>query len=129
MSNRVTCLASIATSIACVLCTLQFVLLRPLETALQVATPVLWLSLLNAIVCTVLPVLLVMIAVERIGPALTSQIGMIGPIATLAMGIVLLDEPFTPWVMAGTVLVVLGVYLVTKFGQQKTFITKESNNV
>ena len=122
-------LASLATSIACLLCILQFALLRPLDVALQAAPRVLWLSLLNAIACTVLPVLLVMVAVERIGPALTSQIGMVGPIATLVMGVLILNEPFTPWVIAGTVLVVGGVYLVTKFGQQKTFITKESHNV
>jgi drug/metabolite transporter (DMT)-like permease len=122
-------LASIATSIACVMCIVQFLILRPIDVAFQTAPVVLWLSLLNSIVCTVLPVLLVMMAVERIGPALTSQISMIGPIATLAMGVALLDEPLTPWVMAGTVLVIGGVYLVTKFGQQKTFTTKELNNV
>ena len=113
-------LASLATSMAALMCVLQFVLLRPLDMALQTAPVVLWLSLLNAVVCTVLPVLLVMMAVERIGPALTSQIGMVGPVATLAMGALILDEPFTPWVMTGTVLVIGGVYLVTKFGSQKT---------
>ncbi len=122
-------LASIATSIACVMCIVQFLILRPIDVAFQTAPAVLWLSLLNAIACTVLPVLLVMMAVERIGPALTSQISMIGPIATLAMGVVLLDEPLTPWVMAGTVLVIGGVYLVTKFGSQKSSITKEEINV
>jgi drug/metabolite transporter (DMT)-like permease len=122
-------LASIATSLACVMCIVQFLVLKPLDMALQAAPPVLWLSLLNAIACTVLPVLLVMMAVERIGPALTSQISMIGPIATLAMGVVILDEPLTLWVITGTVLVIGGVWLVTKFGQQKTFITKEQTNV
>lgn len=118
-------LASIATSLACVLCMIQFLVLRPIDTALDVAPQVLWLSLLNATACTVLPVLLVMMAVERIGPAMTSQIGMIGPIATLGMGIVLLDEPLTIWVIAGTLMVLGGVWLVTKFGTFK----KESNNV
>lgn len=122
-------LASLATSVAAVMCVLQFVLLRPLDVALQTAPAVLWLSLLNAVACTVLPVLLVMMAVERIGPALASQIGMVGPVATLVMGALILDEPFTPWVMVGTVLVIGGVWFVAKFGQQKTFITKESNNV
>ncbi|MDI9335364.1 MAG: hypothetical protein QM533_13420 [Cytophagales bacterium] len=52
---------------------------------------------------------------------------MIGPISTIAMSVLILDEPFTPWVMAGTVLVMGGVWVVAKFGQQKTFITKENN--
>ncbi len=112
-------LASLATSMAAFMCVLQFLFLRPMDMAFQVAPIVLWLSLLNAVVCTVLPVLLVMMAVERIGPALASQIGMIGPVVTLAMGVVILDEPLTPWVMVGTVLVISGVWFVAKFGTSK----------
>jgi drug/metabolite transporter (DMT)-like permease len=62
----------------------------------------------------VLPVLLVMMAIERIGPALTSQTGMIGPMATLGMGVLVLDEPFNAWIIAGTVLVVSGVFWVSR---------------
>ena len=83
-----------ATSVACVLCIAQFMLLRPLEAA-QVAPEVIWLSLLNATLCTFVPVLAVMMAIERVGATLTAQAGMIGPLATVAMGVWLLDEPFT----------------------------------
>ena len=38
---------------------------------------------------------------------------MVGPMATIAMGALLLDEPFTGWVLAGTVLVLAGVFAVT----------------
>ena len=106
-------LAGLATSVACGFCLLQFVLLRPLATA-WVPEPVLWLSLLNATACTVLPVLLVMMAIERIGPGLTSQTGMIGPMFTLLMGVWILDEPFNMWIIAGTVLVLSGVFWVTR---------------
>ncbi len=82
-------LAGWATSVACVLCIAQFALLRPLAAA-QVAEPVLWLSLLNATACTVVPVLLVMMAIERIGSGLAAQTGMIGPMSTLAMGVSML---------------------------------------
>jgi drug/metabolite transporter (DMT)-like permease len=106
-------LAGLATTVACVLCIAQFALLRPLASA-AVPAPVLWLSLLNATLCTALPVLLVMMAIERIGPGLTAQTGMIGPMATIFMGVVLLDEPLNTWVIAGTVLVVAGVFVVTR---------------
>lgn len=106
-------LTGLATSVACILCLLQFVLLRPLEAAV-VAPEVLWLSLLNATVCTFAPVLMVMMAIERIGATLTAQTGMVGPMSTVAMGILILDEPFTPWVAAGTLLVISGVYLLTR---------------
>ena len=106
-------LVGLATSVACGFCLLQFVLLKPLSTAL-VPEPVLWLSLLNAIVCTVLPVLMVMMAIERIGPSLAAQTGMIGPMFTLLMGVWILDEPFNMWIIAGTVLVLSGVFWVTR---------------
>ena len=106
-------LAGLATTVACFFCILQFVLLRPMASA-QVPEPVLWLSLLNATACTVLPVLLVMMAIERIGPGLTAQTGMIGPMATLLMGVWFLDEPFNLWIIAGTALVLTGVFWVTR---------------
>lgn len=106
-------LAGLATSVACGFCLLQFAVLRPLSSA-WVPEPVLWLSLLNATACTVLPVLLVMMAIERIGPALTSQTGMIGPMSTLTMGVWILGEPFNAWIIAGTLLVLSGVFWVTR---------------
>ena len=73
-----------------------------------------WLSLLNATACTVLPVFMVMMAIERIGPALTAQTGMIGPLSTIAMGVLILGEPFNSWIIAGTVLVLAGIWLLAK---------------
>ncbi|MCW5653814.1 DMT family transporter [Hydrogenophaga sp.] len=108
-------LVGLATSVAAVLCLVQFVLLRPLSAAV-VAPEVLWLSLLNATLCTFAPVVMVMMAVERIGAGLSAQVGMIGPMSTLAMGALILDEPFNAWIIGGTVLVVSGVFLVTRFG-------------
>lgn len=106
-------LAGWATSVACVLCILQFLLLRPMSAA-AVAVPVLWLSLLNAIACTALPVVMVMMAIERVGAGLTAQIGMIGPMSTLLMGVLILGEPFNGWIVAGTALVLGGVFWVTR---------------
>ncbi len=106
-------LAGLATSVACFFCVAQFVLLKPLSAA-NVAPPVLWLSLLNATACTVAPVLMVMMAIERIGAAKTAQIGMVGPMSTIIMGVWLLGEPMNAWIVAGTILVLSGVYLVSR---------------
>lgn len=107
-------LVGLATSMACLLCLLQFVLLRPISAAV-VAPEVIWLSLLNATLCTAVPVLMVMMAIERIGAGLAAQTGMIGPMSTILMGVWLLDERLNAWVVAGTVLVLGGVFVVTKF--------------
>ena len=96
------------------LCILQYLLLGAWDRALDVAPAVLWLSLLNASLCTFAPVLMVMMAIERVGAALTAQAGMIGPLSTIAMGVVLLGEPFTGWLLLGTALVLSGVWLVTR---------------
>jgi drug/metabolite transporter (DMT)-like permease len=106
-------LAGLATSVACVLCIVQFAVVKPLS-AMQVPTPVLWLSLLNATACTVAPVLMVMMAIERLGAARTAQIGMVGPMSTILMGVWLLGEPMNLWIVAGTILVLSGVYLVSR---------------
>ena len=102
-----------ATSVACVLCIAQFLVMRPMSAAL-VAPEVLWLSLLNASLCTAVPVVLVMMAIERIGAGLAAQAGMIGPVSTLLMGIFILGEPLTVWVAAGTSLVLLGIYVFSR---------------
>jgi drug/metabolite transporter (DMT)-like permease len=106
-------LTGLASTVACVLCLLQFLLLRPLSAAL-VQPEVLWLSLLNATACTVAPVVLVMLAIERIGATLTAQTGMIGPLSTLTMGVLILGEPVNAWIGAGTVLVLAGVALLAR---------------
>ena len=108
-------LVGLASTVACLCCLLQFVLLRPISAAwVGVAPEVIWLSLLNASVCTVLPVLLVMMAIERIGASMTAQTGMLGALSTILMGVVILKEPFTVWIAAGTVLVIAGIFVFSR---------------
>lgn len=106
-------LAGLASSVACALCIAQFAVLRPLS-AFVVPEPVMWLSLLNATACTVAPVLMVMLAIARIGAPLSSQVGMVGPMSTILMGVFLLDEPMNAWILLGTALVMSGVFLVSR---------------
>jgi len=108
-------LTGLATTVACVFCIAQFLLLRPVSAALAVAPEVIWLSVLNATLCTFAPVLMVMMAIERLGATVAAQTGMVGPMSTVLMGVWILGEPFTPWVAAGTVLVLGGVWLLTKW--------------
>jgi drug/metabolite transporter (DMT)-like permease len=59
---------------------------------------------------------MVMMAIERIGAALTAQTSMIGPMSTIALGVLLLGEPLNMWIGVGTLLVVSGVFIVSKYG-------------
>lgn len=57
---------------------------------------------------------MVMLAIERIGATLTAQVGMIGPLSTVLMGVLILDEAMNLWIVAGTVLVLVGVGLLAR---------------
>jgi drug/metabolite transporter (DMT)-like permease len=103
-----------ASAVACGLCLAQFAVLRPWASLFDWPPAVGWLSLLNGTVCTVLPVWLVMRAIESIGPARTSQYGMVGPVSTLVLGVLVLDEPFTAWVAMGSLCVLAGVTLLAR---------------
>lgn len=105
-------LVGLATSFACLFCIAQFLVARPLSAA-AVPMPVIWLSVLNATLCTAVPVLLIMLAIERLGAATVAQTGMIGPLSTILMGVWLLGEALTPVMVVGTALVLTGIYVFT----------------
>ena len=94
----------------------QFALLNPLSTLRQ-PQPVYWLSLLNAVLCTVLPVFATMLAVERIGASRASMASMVGPVSTIALAYLFLDERVSTWQVAGTALVLTGIYVLTRAGK------------
>ena len=53
-------------------------------------------------------------SIERIGAGAAAQVGMIGPLSTILMGILILGEPFTLWVAAGTALVMGGIWMLAR---------------
>jgi drug/metabolite transporter (DMT)-like permease len=106
-------LGGLATCAACAMCLVQFTLLRPWS-AVAVAPQVIYLSIANAVLCTFCPVLMVMLAIERIGSGPTAQIGMLGPVSTILMGILILNEPFTVWTVIGTLGVFGGVWWLAR---------------
>lgn len=107
-------LTGLATLVACLLCVAQYVALKPFSDVFTLPAPVLWLGLLNAVACTFAPVVMIMLAIERIGSAATAQAGMLGPVTTVALGVLLLDEPLTAWIFAGTTLVLAGIWLLSR---------------
>jgi drug/metabolite transporter (DMT)-like permease len=108
-SLRLVAYAMCVSSVACIG---QFFLLRPASMLVQPAE-VYWLSLVNGVFCTIFPVFMTMAAVQRIGAATASQAGMIGPVSTLFLGALILGEPVTGVQLAGTGLVLVGIYLLS----------------
>jgi drug/metabolite transporter (DMT)-like permease len=105
-------LVSYAMCVASAACIGQFFVLRSPELLIQPA-PVYWLSLVNGIFCTILPVFMTMAAVQRIGAATASQAGMVGPVSTLFLGALVLGEPITAIQLGGTALVMAGIYMLS----------------
>ncbi len=109
-STRVT---AYATAIACVLCVLQFVALRPLS-ALILPWQVHALSLAMALFSTVLPIWLVTEAIRRLGAPTASMFGSLGPIFTILLAWALLHEPLNWAQLAGAALVIAAVSRLTR---------------
>ena len=105
-------LVAYAMCVASAACLAQFFVLRPAHLLIQPA-PVYWLSLVNAVFCTILPVFMTMAAVQRIGAPTASQAGMVGPVSTLFLGALVLGEPITAIQLAGTALVIAGITMLS----------------
>ena len=75
-------------------------------------TEVYLLSLVHAVVNTVLPTFMIMWSVARIGAPLTSQLGMIGPVSILFLAYWLLGEPITWLQILGTAFVLTGMLVL-----------------
>ncbi len=107
-------LTGLASSLACGLCVAQYLLLRPVSDLAHLPPAVWQWSVVNATLCTLLPMWMVMRAMELIGSGPTAQISMVGPMSTLALAVVVLHEPFTATMVAGTLLVLAGVALLAR---------------
>ena len=101
-----------ATSVASVLCIAQFLLLRPLS-ALDLPPQVYGLAAAMGVLCTVLPVFMTSEALRRIGANHVAIIGAAGPVTTIFLGWLGLEEHMTALQIVGAVLVLGGVMLVT----------------
>jgi drug/metabolite transporter (DMT)-like permease len=112
---RLTAYAMLVSTVAVLV---QFALLNPLA-ALNQPAPVLWLSFINGFACTVLPVFAVMMAVDRIGAGNAALSGMVGPVSTIFVAWVFLGETVSGWQLAGTALVLTGVYFLSLKGLRR----------
>ena len=119
-----------ASSASTVFSLLQSLMYSP--TALFEQLPqIYWLSLLNASICTVVPMLMTMMAINRIGSPLVAQAGILGPVSTIFMGYVFLSEPITWMQISGMTLVIGAMWLLVRNdpNNQKNQASKKSNGI
>ena len=85
------------------------------------------LSIINASICTVVPMTMIMVAINRIGSPLVAQAGIVGPIATIFMGWLVLSETVSLLQLGGMAIVIAAMWLlVTNDPTDKAVLAKST---
>jgi drug/metabolite transporter (DMT)-like permease len=105
--------ASLASVVSCAGVLGHFLVVRDVSLMWTQPGPVYGLSFLMAIVSTVLPVIFMSMGIRLIGSSHASMLGTVGPVATIFLGFVFLDEPVTAIQLAGAALVMAGVLAIS----------------
>jgi drug/metabolite transporter (DMT)-like permease len=82
-------------------------------TLFELPAQVYLLSLLMAVVATVLPAILLNVGIHRIGSSKAALISSIGPVSTILLAYIFLNEAITLLQLAGTGLVLMGVMVIS----------------
>ncbi len=77
-----------------------------------------WLSITMAVFTTVIPSFMISEGIKRIASGNASIIGSIGPIATIIMANIFLDEHISTWQIIGTFIVLGGVLMISWKGKK-----------
>ncbi|TQV88162.1 DMT family transporter [Aliikangiella coralliicola] len=104
--RRLTGLAGIA---AAIMTFAHFAFTNPFSVLAELSDRVWLYTALMAILCTLLPSLLMTAAIAKIGATNTANIGTLGPIITLLLAWWLLDEKISTLMAIGMTLVIIGV--------------------
>ena len=108
-SMRFTAYTMIAATVPAVV---QFAVLEPVE-ALNLPVQVWWYVLVLVVFATIVPVFLAAEALKRIGANQFALIGGVSPVVTVFAAAIGLEEPVTLLQVAGSILVISGVLLVS----------------
>ncbi|HYM48501.1 MAG TPA: DMT family transporter [Burkholderiaceae bacterium] len=112
-SVRFACFASLAASVGVLT---HFIIVRDIAVLIEQPLPVHGLALLMAVVSTVLPIVLTSEGIRLLGSNKVAMVGTLGPVATIFLGYVFLNEPITTVQLAGAALVVAGVLVIALRG-------------
>lgn len=108
-ATRFAAYASLVSTLAILI---HFLLFNKVSVLAQDAR-VLGLSAWMAAISTVFPVVMIAIGIGRIGAPRAALLGVVGPVSTIGLGYVFLNEPVTLLQLLGSALVIVGVVLVS----------------
>ena len=94
---------------------IHFSLKQPFAFLFDQSLTIYSLSLILAFFCTVLPAFMLSAGIQIVGASTAGMIGSLGPIATIILGALLLNEQITSLQLIGFTIVIGGVILMSKF--------------
>ena len=109
-SIRFSCYAGL---VSCLAVIVHYAVTRDIGAIFRQPLPVYNLSMLMAAVSTVLPIVLTSEGIRRIGASHASIVASLGPIATIFLGAIFLDEPITALQLGGAALVLAGILAIS----------------
>ena len=77
-----------------------------------------YLAMINALFCTFMPMLFIMMAVNRIGSSMTAQAGTARPVGTAFLGWYFLDETISVLQLLGIGVVLVGIAILVSIGNK-----------
>lgn len=99
--------------VACFAVFFQYLVMRPFEMIFNLEKPVYQLGFAMAVVSTVLPAFLLGAGIRKIGANRASLISSIGPVTTIFLAYIFLNEPISSIQIFGSLFVLVGVLLVS----------------
>lgn len=91
---------------------LHYLIARPWDEVFRQPWQIYALAAGMALISTVIPVFMQSAAIKAIGAGRASMLGMIGPLATIILGWLVLDESISTWQVGGAGFVVIGILLL-----------------
>lgn len=105
----------LALTVACLGTLVHYVMAtpQPVQLVMQLPAAVLWSGVALGFLVTVLPTILLMQSIERLGASQSAMIASMGPVLTLLLAVVFLNEHLNGWQWLGCLLNIAGVMMIT----------------
>ncbi len=105
----------LALSIACIGTLIHYFIAtpHPLALLMQLPASVIWYGVGLGFLVTVLPTIFLMQSIERLGASQSAMIASIGPILTILLAVLFLNEHLNLWQWLGCILNIVGVMMIT----------------
>ncbi|MBK8501242.1 MAG: DMT family transporter [Saprospiraceae bacterium] len=108
-----TSFTSISMAAACLFVIIHFLFSRKVSGLFDYHPRVYFYTLAMATIATVIPSYIVNFAIQRIGATQSAILASVGPVSTVSLAYLLLDERLLPVQMIGAILIILGVTVVS----------------